>query len=79
MELEHLPPDEVQASIDQVLRFSLEVITFAKVLRTRHEEPRDFGPEMWCCASKSFRTMNAAVELGYHPTDGIYSEVEKNM
>jgi hypothetical protein len=79
MELEHLPPDEVQASIDQALRFSLEVTTFAKVLRARHDELPDFGPEMGVALLKAIRTMNAAVTLGYHPTDSIYAEVEKNM
>ena len=55
MELEHLPPDEVQASIDQALRFSLEVSTFAKVLRVRHEELPDFGPEMGVALLKSYQ------------------------
>jgi hypothetical protein len=79
MELGHLPPKDIQAAIDQALRLSLELTMFAKLLRARDEEPPDLASAMGAALLQAIRTMNAAVRLGYSPSDRVYAEVEKNM
>src|ERR1700730_508267 len=79
MEFGQLSPEDIQAAIDEALRLSLELTVFAKLMRTRNEEPPDLASEMGATLLQAIRTMNAAVKLGYSPSDSVYAEVEKNM
>ena len=79
MQLESLSLEQIQTATDRALRFTLEVTMFAKVYHTRGERPPDLGPEMATALHEAIRILNSAVKHGYHPTDRIYAEVEKNM
>jgi hypothetical protein len=79
MQLESLSPEQIQTAMDRAMRLTLEVTMFAKVYYTHGERPPDLGPEIATALQEAIRTLNAAVKRGYHPTDSIYTEVEKNM
>jgi hypothetical protein len=79
MQLESLSLEQIQTATDRALRFTLEVPMFAEFYYSHGERPPDLGPEMATALHESIRTLNSAVKQGYHPTDSIYAEVEKNM
>jgi hypothetical protein len=79
MQLESLSLEQIQTATDQALRLTLEVTMFAKFYYTHGERPLDLGPEMATALQQAIRTLNSAVKHGYHPTDSIHAEVEKNM
>ena len=79
MKFESLTSDEIQAAMDESVRFALEVVMFKKVLWERGERVPDLGADVAGHLQKAIRTMNGFVALGYRTSDTIYPEVESQM
>ena len=79
MKFESLTSKEIQAAMDESLRFALEVVMFKKVLCQRGEPVPDLGAEVAGHLQRAIKTMNEFVKFGYRPSDTIYTEVESHM
>ena len=79
MKFESVTSKEIQAAMDESLRFALEVVMFKKVLYQRGERVPDLGVDVAGHLQKAIRTMNEFVKFGYRPSDTIYTEVESQM
>ena len=77
--VEALPSEQIQTALDVALRFALEMVTFEKIVRARGEQPPNFGTDIAAMLQEAIQTLNAAVKLGYRPSNSIYAEVEAHM